>query len=116
MNGCPNIKSLDDSISVLSVQYGKKLLNGDASALFPRWKEELEILRSSKKAPPGTSAGYPAKTISSRSMTVPTVRTPGISATEKCHCFRQAVIQLLYMSSPTLRRFRQKPTFDHFEA
>ena len=29
----PEFKSLDESISVLSVQYGKKLLNGDATAL-----------------------------------------------------------------------------------
>ena len=29
----PEFKSLDDSISILSVQYGKKLLNGDPTAL-----------------------------------------------------------------------------------
>ena len=44
----PEFKSLDESISVLSVQYGKKLLNGDDTALSSL-KEELEILRSSKK-------------------------------------------------------------------
>ena len=29
----PEFKSLDDSISILSVQYGKKLLNGDDKAI-----------------------------------------------------------------------------------
>ena len=44
-------------ISILSVQYGKKLLNGDESALSSL-KEELGILRSSKKHLL-TSAGFP---------------------------------------------------------
>ena len=44
----PEFKSLDDSISILSVQYGKKLLNGDPTALSSL-KEELSLLRASKK-------------------------------------------------------------------
>ena len=53
----PEFKSLDESISILSVQYGKKLLNGDEHALTSL-KEELEILRSSKKSLL-VSAGFP---------------------------------------------------------
>ena len=44
----PEFKALDDSIAILSVQYGKKLLNGDEKAVSSL-KEELAILRSSKK-------------------------------------------------------------------
>ena len=44
----PEFRSLDESISMLSVQYGKRLLGGDAGALASL-KEELEILRNSKK-------------------------------------------------------------------
>mgnify|MGYP006909804412 CR=1 FL=1 len=36
----PEFKSLDDSISILSVQYGKRLLNGDQKAISSL-KEEL---------------------------------------------------------------------------
>jgi len=54
----PEFKSLDESISVLSVQYGKKLLNGDDTALSSL-KEELEILRSSKEHLL-ISAGFPS--------------------------------------------------------
>ena len=43
----PEFKSIDESISILSVQYGKKLLNGDDHAVASL-KEELAILRSSK--------------------------------------------------------------------
>lgn len=44
----PEFKSIDESISILSVQYGRKLLNGDDKAI-DSLKEELAILRSSKK-------------------------------------------------------------------
>ena len=54
----PEFKSLDESISILSVQYGKKLLGGDSRAL-DSLKEELEILRSSKKNLL-VSSGFPA--------------------------------------------------------
>ena len=53
----PEFKSLDESISILSVQYGKKMLNGDPKALSSL-KEELAILRQNKKNLL-TSAGFP---------------------------------------------------------
>ena len=53
----PEFRSLDESISILSVQYGKRLLGGDAGAL-DSLKEELEILRGSKQSLL-TSAGFP---------------------------------------------------------
>ena len=53
----PEFKTLDESISILSVQYGKKLLNGDTKAVSSL-KEELAILRSSKKKLL-SSAGFP---------------------------------------------------------
>ena len=53
----PEFRTLDESISILSVQYGKKLLDGDEHAL-DSLREELEILRSSKKNLL-TSAGFP---------------------------------------------------------
>ena len=54
----PEFKSLDESISIMSVQYGRRLLDGDESAL-DSLKEELNILRSSKQQLL-TSAGFPA--------------------------------------------------------
>ena len=36
----PEFKALDDSIAILSVQYGKKLLNGDDQAVASLKKEE----------------------------------------------------------------------------
>ena len=45
----PEFQSLDESISILSVQYGKRLLNGDENAVNSL-KEELAILRSSNES------------------------------------------------------------------
>ncbi len=43
----PEFQSLDESISILSVQYGKRLLNGDDHAV-ESLKSELAILRKQK--------------------------------------------------------------------
>ena len=54
----PEFKSLDDSISILSVQYGKKLLNGDPTAhFFPERRTCPSSCKIKKKLL--TSAGYP---------------------------------------------------------
>ena len=44
----PEFKSMNDSISILSVQYGKRLLGGDEHAI-DSLKEELTLLRNGKQ-------------------------------------------------------------------
>ncbi len=106
----PEYKSLDESISVLSVQYGKKLLNGDEHALSSL-KEELNILRSSKKDLLA-SAGYPENYLEPI-YDCPDCKDTGYIGSEKCHCFKQAVIQLLYNQS-NIKEFPTEADFDHF--
>lgn len=81
----PEFKSLDESISVLSVQYGKKLLNGDDHALSSL-KEELEILRRSKKDLL-TSAGFPEDYLEPV-YNCPDCKDTGYTGSQKCHCFK----------------------------
>lgn len=92
----PEFKSLDDSISILSVQYGKKLLNGDPTALSSL-KEELALLRASKKKLL-TSAGYPENYLEPV-YECPDCKDTGYIGNEKCHCFKKAIIELLYEQS-----------------
>ena len=92
----PEFKSLDESISILSVQYGKKLLNGDSHAL-DALKEELEILRSSKKNLL-VSAGFPEDYLEPV-YDCPDCKDTGYIGSRKCHCFKKAVIRLLYEQS-----------------
>lgn len=106
----PEFKSLDESISILSVQYGKKLLGGDKRAL-DSLKEELEILRSSKKNLL-ISAGFPADYLEPV-YECPDCKDTGYIGNEKCRCFKQAVIRLLYEQS-NIREFPTEASFDNF--
>lgn len=106
----PEFKTLDESISILSVQYGKRLLNGDDSALGSL-KEELEILRSSKKELL-TSAGFPEDYLEPV-YDCPDCKDTGYIGNQKCHCFKQAVIQLLYEQS-NIKEFPSEASFDNF--
>ena len=106
----PEFKSLDESISILSVQYGKKLLGGDSRAL-DSLKEELEILRSSKKNLL-VSSGFPADYLKPV-YECPDCKDTGYIGNEKCHCFKQAVIRLLYEQS-NIKEFPTEASFDNF--
>ena len=106
----PEFKSLDESISILSVQYGKKLLNGDSTALSSL-KEELEILRSSKKHLL-VSAGFPSDYLDPV-YDCPDCRDTGYIGNQKCHCFKKAIIQLLYDQS-NIKEFPTEASFEHF--
>ena len=105
----PEFKSLDESISILSVQYGKKLLDGEARAL-DSLKEELEILRESKKNLL-ISAGFPADYLDPV-YECPDCKDTGYIGNEKCHCFKRAVIRLLYEQS-NIREFPTEASFDN---
>ncbi len=107
----PEYKSLDESISILSVQYGKKLLNGDEHALSSL-KEELDILRSSKKSLL-ISAGYPGDYLEPV-YDCTDCKDTGYIGNEKCHCFKQAIIQLLYSQS-NIKEFPTDADFKHFK-
>ncbi len=106
----PEFKSLDESISILSVQYGKKLLNGDSRAL-DALKEELEILRSSKKKLL-VSAGFPEDYLEPV-YKCPDCKDTGYIGNEKCHCFKKAVVRLLYEQS-NIRELPSEAAFENF--
>lgn len=107
----PEFKSLDESISALSVQYGRRLLDGDTHALA-ELKEELDILRSSKRDLL-LSAGYPEDYLEPI-YDCPDCQDTGYIGSEKCHCFKQAVIRLLYEQS-NIKEFPADADFAHFD-
>lgn len=106
----PEFKSLDESISILSVQYGKKLLNGEERAL-DSLKEELEILRGSKRNLL-ISAGFPEDYLEPV-YECPDCKDTGYIGNEKCHCFKQAIIRLLYEQS-NIKEFPTEASFSNF--
>ncbi|MGN1180987.1 MAG: DNA replication protein DnaC, partial [Suilimivivens sp.] len=89
-------KELDDSVSSISVAQGKKLLEGDEKALI-ELKSTLRKL-SSMKEHLLLSAGLPADYLKPV-YDCPDCKDTGYQNGTKCHCFRQAVISMLYEQS-----------------
>ncbi len=106
----PQLKSMDESISILSVQYGKRLLGGDDSAIASL-KKELAILRKNKEDLM-ESAGFPADYLE-LSYECPKCKDTGYIGNQKCRCFKRAVSRLLYEQS-NLKEVLQKENFDTF--
>lgn len=106
----PEFKKIDESISVLSVQYGKKLLNGDTGAI-DSLKEELARLRESKLQLL-KSAGFPENYLEPV-YDCPDCQDTGYIGNQKCHCFKKAIIELLYDQS-NIKKFPVDADFSNF--
>lgn len=91
----PELAAIDHEIASLSVSSARKALEGDETALS-HLREDIKAL-SEKKTELLTSHGYPADYLEMH-YHCPTARTL-LYRVEKCHCFRQAVIDLLYTQS-----------------
>lgn len=92
----PAIKEIDDSISSLSIEKAKKLIEGDDSALSS-FKADLKEL-TAKKLALLTKNHFPADYLELH-YTCPDCRDTGYQGTIKCHCLKKAVIDLLYAQS-----------------
>lgn len=106
----PEFQALDESISILSVQYGKRLLGGDEHAVSSL-KEELAILRNSKQCLL-ESAGFPADYLEPV-YECSECRDTGYVNNKKCRCFKKAVSNLLYEQS-NLKEILDKENFNTF--
>lgn len=104
----PALKALDDSISRLSLEQARKLLDGDTQALT-LLKKELHLLFE-KKESLLTSAGYP-KDYLELHYSCPDCQDTGYIDNKKCHCFQKAIIDLLYTQS-NLVGILQKENFN----
>lgn len=92
----PKYRELEDAVASLSVAQGKKLLSGDENAL-EQLRKELSELKEQKKNLL-LDAGFPANYLDSV-FSCPDCQDTGYIDREKCHCFRQAEISLLYEQS-----------------
>lgn len=92
----PGYRDLDDSVGALSVAQGKKMLAGDEDAM-----EDLrDILAelSGRKAQLLEDAGLSADYLEPV-YECPDCKDTGYIDGQKCHCFKQAMITLLYEQS-----------------
>ena len=106
----PQIKELDDEISSLSLQQARRLLEGDESAL-DTLKKKIHAL-SQKKLALLRENGYPSDYLELH-YTCPDCQDTGYIGDRKCHCFKKAVIDLLYTQS-NLQEVLDRENFDTF--
>ena len=92
----PEYRELSSQISSLSLEQAAKLLDGDKSALT-ELKESIALLRNQKEQlliNAGLSPDYLELTY-----VCPDCKDTGYIGNEKCHCFKQQIISLLYQQS-----------------
>ena len=106
----PELSAIDRQIASLSVSSARKALEGDENALL-HLREDIKAL-SDRKAALLTSHGYPADYLEMH-YHCPDCQDTGYIGQEKCHCFRQAVIDLLYTQS-NIHEILEEENFDHF--
>ena len=92
----PKFRELEDTVASLSVAQGKKLLSGDADAL-DTLHGDLAKLKEQKKQLL-LDSGFPADYLDPV-FSCPDCQDTGYINREKCHCFKQAEIALLYEQS-----------------
>ena len=107
-NHVTGYRNLDESVATLSVAQGKKLLNGDMNALT-ELKERLHKL-TNDKIKLLCDAGLPSDYLEPI-FDCPDCQDTGYVNGIKCHCFRQAEIELLYQQS-NLKEVLDKENFD----
>ena len=109
-NELPEILEINRQISFLSVQQGRKLLEGDDNALT-ELKAQIRQL-SKNKMDLLVQAGYPADYLEPI-YTCKDCKDTGYINNQKCHCFSRAIIDLLYTQS-NLKNVLLKENFDNF--
>jgi DNA replication protein DnaC len=112
----PGYRDLDDSVAALSVAQGKKLLEGEADAM-----EDLrDILAelSGRKTKLLLDAGLPADYLAPI-YDCPDCKDTGYVDGQKCHCFKQSMITLLYEQSNIQEMLRtenfQTLSYEYYE-
>lgn len=120
-NGVPGYEELADSVSSFSVDAARKVLSGDDNALTRLHDTLADISRKQKEML--TAAGYPEDYLE------PVCDCPDCQDTgyvkgadgrkEKCHCFRQQEVSLLYDQS-NIREMIARENFstlsyDHYQ-
>lgn len=106
----PSLAKIDEQIGSMSVRRAKALLNGDDDALH-LLKEDIASLAANRRKTLAAH-GYPEDFLEP-SYNCPDCKDTGYIDGKKCHCFKQAVIDLLYTQS-NIREILEAENFDTF--
>ena len=104
----PGYRKLEDTVAAVSVAQGKKLLSGDEDAMEDLRDSLAEL--SGRKVQLLEDAGF-APDYLEPVYECPDCQDTGYIGSEKCHCFKQAMITLLYEQS-NIREMLRTENFD----
>ncbi|MDE6738078.1 MAG: DNA replication protein DnaC, partial [Lachnospiraceae bacterium] len=104
----PAYRELEEAVASVSVSQGKKLLNGDPDAMEDLRDSLAEL--SGRKAQLLEDAGL-APDYLEPVYECPDCKDTGYADGQKCHCFKQAMITLLYEQS-NIREMLRTENFD----
>lgn len=106
----PRLKELEDLTASVSVRQAKKLLEGDDTALS-QLKQELACYRAERTAILA-SAGLDEQYFEPPYV-CPDCKDTGYINGRRCHCFKQAVIDLVYTQS-NIKNILAEENFKHY--
>ncbi len=106
----PELQNIDNKIASLSVSSARALLEGDDSSLFSL-KEHIQTLSAQKRSLL-LNHGFPEDYLEPHYI-CPDCHDTGYIDSEKCHCFKKAIIDLLYTQS-NLQEILEKENFSTF--
>ncbi len=104
----PEYRDLEDAVAKISVSQGRKLLAGDTEAMEDLRDSIAEL--SGRKAQLLEDAGFPPDYLEPV-YECPDCKDTGYIDGQKCHCFKEAMITLLYEQS-NIREMLQTENFD----
>lgn len=106
----PELSQINGEIASLSMKCARRLLEGEAASIDDL-KTEIAAYGTHRKALL-KNAGFPEDFLEMH-YSCPDCKDTGYIGNEKCHCFRQAAINLLYTQS-NLTSILETENFDHF--
>lgn len=106
----PRIKEIEDTISTLSLQQARRLLDGDDNALLSLKREINALIEEKGKII--SEGGYPSDYLEPV-YECADCKDTGYINNEKCHCFKRAEIDMLYTQS-NLQAVLDDENFDTF--
>lgn len=104
------LTEIDETLASLAVRQTEKLLSGDESALV-EMRSEADALRNEKREII-RSLGYD-EDFFAPPYSCPDCKDTGYVNGKRCHCFKQAAIDLVYAQS-NLSRVLERENFSHF--
>lgn len=106
----PELKALDDEMATNSVQSARLAIMGDTDAIQRLKQANIDL--SMKKTEALVAHGYAADYLSPR-YECPDCQDTGYIGNEKCHCFKQAIVDLVYSQS-NIKSMLEKENFQTY--